>query len=255
MKKIIILVLLIAPIMSQAQQNSVKLTLSPGLVLTNNFGVNYERKITHGLSANLGLNLSAKGSVPFNGLATRFLGDMLDSAGVNSSIFNTKVVSYGLSLQIKYFPGKNSLEGFYIAPYVGYQTGHMKPFDFDFPDSSDPSIKHGGKVEANFSFIGAGLGIGNQWVMNNGLTLDILWLGLGAGANTFKLKGYDSSNGQVNYAQVDADVRQFLVDEKEIVDKIGATVTTSHSNSQIEIVGKHIFPYLKALNFSIGYSF
>lgn len=255
MKKIIVLICLGAPFFGLAQKNSVKLTLSPSMVLTNNIGINYERKLSDSFSANLRFNFTSKKAVPFNGLATRLLGDVLDSAGVDSDILSQKVISYGLGLQFKYFPGKKALEGFYFAPYFGYQAGFMNPFKFDFPDSNDPNLKHGGEVNTSFAFLGAGLGIGNQWIMDNGLTLDILWLGVGGGVNKFKLVGKDNSGGQVDYAEIKADVDQFLIDNKESTDQFGAEFTTSNTSSQIEIVAKHAFPYMKVLNFSIGYSF
>ncbi len=254
MKKIFLTVLIALPFLGHAQDNSVKLTLSPAMVLTNNFGVNYERKLTDAFSANFRVNLSSRKAVPFNGIATNMLGDLLDSNGVNSDIFNTKVVSYGASIQFRYFPKKEALKGFYLAPYFGLQAGKMKPFGFDFPDSSDPSIKHGGEVNANFLFLGAGLGIGNQWVLDNGFTIDIMWLGIGGGKNKITLDG-SNSTGNVDYAQIDADVNQFLIDESETLDQFGVSASTSYSSNNIEIIAKHAFPYMKILNFSIGYSF
>lgn len=254
MKKIFLTILIALPFIGQAQDNSVKLTLSPAMVLTNNFGLNYERKLTDFFSANLRVNLSSRKAVPFNGLATSLLGDLLDSNGVNSDVFNTKVVSYGASIQLRYFPAKEALKGFYIAPYFGLQAGKMKAFEFDFPDSNDPTIKHGGEVNASFMFFGAGIGIGNQWIMDNGLTLDIMWFGIGGGKNKIILDGSNSS-GSVNYADVNADVQQFFTDEAETIDKYGVTATSSYSSNNIEIIAKHAFPYMKILNFSIGYSF
>lgn len=254
MKKILFTLLLSLPFISQAQSNSVKLSLSPVGFITNNFGLNYERKFSDAFSANLRVNLTSKKALPFNDLAVNAFGDLLDSNGVNSNLFSTKIVSYGTSLQFRYFPAKEALKGFYIAPYFGLQAGKMKPFEFDFPDSDDPNIKHGGEVNANFLFLGAGIGIGNQWVMGNGLTLDIMWFGIGGGKNKIMIDGSNSS-GNVDYAQVDADVEQFFIDEAETVDKYGVSATSTHSANNIEIVAKHAFPYLKLLNFSIGYSF
>lgn len=254
MKKILISLLIAVPFLGQAQDNSVKLTLSPAMVLTNNFGINYERKLTDAFSANLRVNLSSRKAVPFNGIATNMLGDLLDSNGVSSDVFNTKVVSYGASIQFRYFPKKEALKGFYLAPYFGLQAGKMQPFSFDFPDSNDPTIKHGGEVNANFLFLGAGLGIGNQWVLGNGLTIDIMWLGIGGGKNKITLDG-SNSTGTVNYANIDADVNQFFIDEAETFDQLGVNATTRYSSNNIEIIAKHAFPYMKILNFSIGYSF
>ncbi len=255
MKKIFFALLITLPFVGQAQDNSVKLTLSPAMFLTNNFGVNYERKLSDAFSANIRLNLTSKNALPFNGLATNLLGDVLDSAGVNSDVLRTKIISYGASLQFRYFPGKEALKGFYLAPYFGLQAGKMKPFTFDFPDSNDPTIKHGGEVNTSFLFFGAGLGIGNQWIMDNGLTLDIMWFGLGAGSNKIKIDGSDNSGGNVDYADINTDVTTFLADNAEDLDKFKVDVTSTYSASNIELIAKHTFPYMKILNFSIGYSF
>lgn len=255
MKKTLLIVMAIFPLLGSAQNNSVKLTLTPAMVLTNNFGINYERKFTDYFSANLRVNISSKKAVPFNGLATNLLGDILDSAGINSDVLNTKFISYGGSLQLRFFPAKEALKGFYVAPYFGFQAGKMNPFTFDFPDGNDPSIKHGGEVNASFLFLGGGLGIGNQWVTDSGFTLDVLWLGLGVGTNSILLRGEDYSNGSVDYAKVNGEVTTFVTEQKDIIDQLRMDVSSTYDASSIDIIAKHAFPYVKILNISLGYSF
>lgn len=239
---------------ASAQSNSVKFTFSPGLVLANNLAFNYERKFSDKLSLNARLNFTSKKAVPLNGLATDLLGPVLDSAGVNSDILDTRVNSFGMNFQLKYFPAGKALEGFYITPYFGFQTASMKDFEFDFPDSNDPNIKHGGTVESSSLFFGGGIGFGNQWIADNGLTLDIMWLGLGLGTNNITLRGTDTS-GDVDYQQINDDVQTFVADNEEEFSTFKASVDSEHTSSDIKVFVKHPFPYLKVLNFSIGYSF
>lgn len=254
MKKILLILSLGLAFGATAQNNSVKLTLSPGLILANNFALNYERKFADKFSINTRLNFSSKKAVPFNSLAINLFGPVLDSAGVNSDVLNTKINSFGMNFQFKFYPGGNALTGFYIAPYVGFQTGKMKDFEFDFPDSNDPTITHGGTVESSMLFFGGGIGIGNQWIMNSKLTLDILWLGLGAGTNTITFRGTDTS-GDVDYAAVNDDVQTFATDNEEDFSTFKASLDSEYSSSDINVFVKHAFPYVKLFNFSIGYSF
>ncbi len=255
MKKLIVILCLGTPFLGLSQSNSVKINFSPAMTLVNNLGINYERKLGDAFSANLRFNYTSKKALPFNNLAKELLKPVLDSAGVNSDVLDTKFNSWGIGLQFKYFPKKESLRGFYLAPYFGFQTGGLKPFLFDFPDSGDPTIKHTGEVNASFSFLGAGIGIGNQWIHKSGFTFDILWVGLGAGGNTIKLKGEDNSGGNINYAEIQQDVDEFIANDGSDLEKYGLAVSTRSSNNDIEITGKHIFPYMKILNISIGYSF
>ena len=253
-KTILFLLLLVTAGFANAQNNSVKFTLSPGLILANNLAFNYERKFAYKFSIDARINFTSKNQVPLNGLATDLLGPILDSAGVNSDILGTRVNSFGMNLQFKYFPKGEALKGFYITPYVGFQLGSLEDFEFDFPDATDPSIRHGGTVSSNFLFYGAGLGFGNQFVADNGLTLDILWLGLGVGANTITLNGTDTS-GDVDYAAINDDVQGFVADNDEDISRFRGSVESEYTSSDITIFVKHPFPYLKVLNFSIGYSF
>jgi hypothetical protein len=214
----------------------------------------YERKFSDKFSLNARLNFTSKKQMPLNGLATDLLGPILDSADVNSDVLDTRVNSFGMNFQFKYFPKGEALKGFYITPYFGFQTGGLADFEFDFPDSNDPSIKHGGAVSSNFLFYGGGIGIGNQFVADNGLTLDILWLGLGVGANKITLFGTDTS-GDVDYAAINDDVEGFAADNEEDISRFNGKVTSEHTNSDITVFVRHPFPYVKLLNFSIGYSF
>ncbi|WP_066756609.1 DUF3575 domain-containing protein [Crocinitomix algicola] len=254
MKKILLVVLLAAGFNASAQNNSVKFTVSPSLALANNLAFSYERKFSDKLSVNARVNFTSKKAVPFNKIAKNQLGPILDSAGVNSDILDTRINSFGANLQLKYFPGGNALRGLYLAPYIGFQGASMNDFEFDFPDSSDPSIKHGGTVESGSLFFGGGIGIGNQWVANNGLTLDIMWLGLGWGTNNITFRGTDSS-GDINYEEINNDVQDFAAENEEDFSQFGATVDSEYSSSDIKVFVKHPFPYVKILNFSIGYSF
>jgi hypothetical protein len=254
MKKLLLVLSLGLAFGANAQNNSVKFTLSPSLILANNLAFNYERKFADKFSVNARLNFTSKKAVPLNSLALSLLGPVLDSAGVNSDVLNTKFNSFGMNLQFKFYPGGEALRGFYIAPYLGFQTAKMNDFEFDFPDANDPTIKHGGTVEASTLFFGGGIGIGNQWISETGLTLDILWLGLGAGTNTITMRGTDTS-GDVDYAAINSDVQTFATDNEEDFSTFNGSLDSEFSTSDINVFVKHPFPYLKVLNISIGYSF
>lgn len=256
MKKTVCTILVAIPFLGFAQKdpkNAVKINFSPTMSMVKNLGINYERKLSNSFSANVRLNYATRNIIPFNNFADKKLGSVLSAAGVESDFLSTRFNSFGASLQFKYFVKNKALQGFYLTPYFGYQTGGLRPLTFNFPDPDDVSVKHEGQVSADFSFLGAGLGIGNQWI-HKGFTLDIMWVGLGLGGNTFKLRGQDTS-GDINYEYANEKVVNFLADEGSKIDDYGLTLSSNYSRNHIEIVGKHVFPYMKFLNISVGYAF
>jgi len=238
------------------QKNAVKLVLAPGkLALANNVGLMYERKLTDRFSASAKFNFSSKAAAPLSGRLSEFAQEQLDSANTAADIFNNQFNSSGFTLELRFYTGAKALKGFYIAPYFGIQNGTLANFDFQFPDKSDPAITHGGNVEMGFNFIGGGLGFGNQWTIADKIAIDILWVGLGVGSNQFNVTGTELPGENVNFADVDSDVRQFIDSQEGATRTYLEKIESVYDAESIKLTSRNLVPYMKVFNFSIGYCF
>ena len=243
----------VAAIGAKAQNNSIKLNIGEQLFTSGIVALNYERRLFDYMSLNLRGNFGTKKAVPYSTFYDGTAGALLNTAGIYTDVFDTKFFTYGGQLQVRYFPSGEALNGFYIAPYFGYQGGKMREFSFLFPDINDPNIKHDGTIGANFNFFGGGLGVGNQWVLDNGLTFDVMWLGLGWGKNKFTIHG-ESRSPAVDFEDIDQDVNDFLNDTPGF-NFFFRKFSTSYTDNSMDLTFRHGFPFMKILNFSMGYSF
>ena len=257
MKGTLMMCFMLATGVAFGQKNAVKLVLAPGkLITSNNIGLVYERKLTDRFSANLKFNFSSKQAAPLSGVLSDFAQGQLDSANTTADIFNNKFTSSGLTFEFRFYTGAKALKGFYLAPYFGYQKGTFANFDFQFPDKTNPMMTHGGNVEMGFSFIGGGLGLGTQWLIADKIAIDILWIGLGVGTNTFKVLGTEQPGEQVDFGEVQMDVKEFIDSQEEgFVKNYLLKIESEVTDDYIKLTSKNLVPYAKILNFSIGYAF
>ena len=257
MKKIIILLFISAPFWGATQSNAVKLDLNlPRLVLSNSIGFTYERKLSDKLSGSVSLNFSNKKAAPLSGTLTDYAVQYLDSTSVNTNIFKNKFSSFGLDFQLKFYPKKEALKGFYIAPYFGYQKGGMDLFDFEFPDKDLVGVTHGGEVDLGYKTFGGGIGIGNQWIIGKSITLDILWVGIGYGTTTISVQGTERAGETVDFQSIDADVNDFISKQNDqTVKRFTDNIKSEYTDDFIKLSLKQGIPFSKILNISIGYAF
>lgn len=157
MKKILVVLCLVAAISSNAQNgpdkmNAFKVNIFSPIVKTGSFF--YERKINAKSSAQLGVGFTA-----------------YNRDGIKiSGVFFTPEYRFYLS------NNKEAIEGFYIGPFVRYQN--LKVED----TNSNPSNPD----KATLSTFGGGLVIGHQWIFSNIIALDI-FLGPSYNSGTVKV--------------------------------------------------------------------
>lgn len=143
MKKIIVLALvglLAIPAFAQEsnvseEKNVVKINTLSLIVGTGS--IFYEREFTDNLSGQLGV------------------------AYLNYSASDTKFTGLILTPEARFYPKKNAIDGFYLAPYVRYQNFSLE----------------GGDDKATYSNFGGGLAIGRQWITKSGFTMDLFFGG------------------------------------------------------------------------------
>lgn len=156
MKKLIVAVAFFACTSALAQNTAIKLNLLSPVLRTIN--VSFEQGVSEKSSAQLGFF--------YTGVS---IGDLL-YRGI------------GITPEFRFHvTGDNAIDGFYVAPFLRYQSLKLSYED----DTNDDS--------ATLSTFGGGLLIGNQWVMGERITLDIF---IGPSYNTGKVKAEADSSSE-----------------------------------------------------------
>jgi hypothetical protein len=161
MKKALILFLVIvltAPIFSQeksdvaTEKNVLKInTLSLFLATGSIF---YEHKLSELISAQLGFGY------------------------MGVKIQDTKFSGIILTPEVRIYPKKNAIDGFYIAPYLRYQNYTLQ----------------NGTDKGSLSSMGGGLLFGRQWIFKKGFTMDLFFGGHYGSSNVKVDSGTDTFN-------------------------------------------------------------
>ena len=236
---------------TRAQENSIKLNWT-SFSIYGNFGLNYERKFTDNISVNARVNMLIPRALPYaNYFETAFSGDV-QGFDFKNNFSALKMSSYGIHPQFRYYTKGDALDGFYVVGSMGYQRSGISPFEFDFQDANDANLRHGGEIALSNSFFGVGAGIGTQWVTRSGFTFDIIWISLGSAFGSTKIVGKSDDPG-VDFAQIQDDFNE----EMQTFEGVNylRKFSSSYTDNSISLKFKHIMPYTKLLNFSIGYSF
>lgn len=146
---------------AQAQNNIVKVNVLSPVVSTGSFF--YERTIADDKSLQLGLFYTGFG-----------IGD-------------TKFSGFGITPEFRKYlsSSKQAPEGFYLAPFLRYQSFNLKT---EYNDWSSDGEKN--TAEATFNTIGAGVLIGKQWIFADRFVLDTFF---GPNYNAGNVKAKDGS--------------------------------------------------------------
>jgi len=95
-------------------------------------------------------------------------------------VSDTKFSGFGITPELRLYPGKNEdLKGFYLAPFVRYQSFKLETATIDI-SGMDYTAK------ASYSSFGGGLLIGGQFLFGDLVTLD-LFIGPAYYAGTVKV--------------------------------------------------------------------
>lgn len=148
---------------AQAQSNIVKVNILSPVVSTGSFF--YERTIADDKSLQLGL------------FYTGF------------SIGETKFSGFGVTPEFRKYlsSSKQAPEGFYLAPFLRYQSFNLKT---EYSDWSSESEGETTTAEASYNTIGGGLLVGKQWVFADRIVLDTFF---GPNYNHGNIKAKDGS--------------------------------------------------------------
>lgn len=147
---------------AQAQNNIIKINILSPVVSTGS--VFYERTIADDKSVQLGV------------FYTGF------------SIGDTKFSGFGVTPEFRKYlsSSKQAPEGFYLAPFLRYQSFNLKTEYSDWSSEGETTT-----AEASYNTIGGGLLIGKQWVFVDRIVLDTFF---GPNYNAGNIKAKDGSN-------------------------------------------------------------
>ncbi|MFK8036711.1 MAG: DUF3575 domain-containing protein [Crocinitomicaceae bacterium] len=252
-----------------AQDNAVKIDLLP--FAAGFFNVNYERKLTDKFSANLKFSYFKRSQVGF------FSGFEEGLAGIDEEIRQIIIDNYNVpsnnleittnaadlnfntfktELQLRYYLQGEAIKGLYIAPYLGFRNARIKDLEYSFTHP-DFGTDHAGEFRMRGNILGLGVGIGNHWVNASGLSLDIMWIGVGFGSSNFKLSLLETEGELIDFTNYTADADKIIADFEEdpAANALFRKVTYELSDDSAELVAKRFLGYGRFLNFKIGYAF
>lgn len=213
-----------------AQENLVK--INPLGLLGRSLTLGYERVIQDKQSFAVNLNFS----LGLPGTTTSLLEDALSSEGVDEGSIGLSGIM--ITPQYRFYAGqKGAPRGFYFAPYVRYSSRTVK-FGGQFDGTSTD-------VSFRLSGIGVGFQLGAQWLINDQISIDWYFLGLGANYNTLTAT-YTAPNA----AEIEADVLDELTD----LPIIGSGITTEVSGNELRAKASAILPGFRS-GISLGFAF
>lgn len=233
-----------------AQNNSFKLTLAPTIGFTHNFALVYERKLSEHCSAGLKVNYGARNVLPCNRIASNEIGQMLNMTGWKTE---NDCQSHGAAFHFRFLLHKKTSSRFYVDANLGYQTGKFYGTDFVFRPYEYIPIQYVAGLKGGFQFFGGGLGIGNQWTNKKGISIDVLWVGLGLGKNTMNIQATSTAKGYFN--DVYGAFNKYMSKREDLIDFLRMDISATYDTKGIYVVAQNTMPVVKILNVSLGFSF
>jgi hypothetical protein len=140
----------VAPEKNVLKINSLSLFLGTGSVF-------YERKLSDATSGQLGI------------------------AYVGLKFQDTKFSGIILTPEVRIYPKKNAIDGFYVAPYLRYQNYTLQS----------------GTDKGSLSSIGGGFLFGREWITKSGFTMD-LYFGGHYGSSSIKVDSQGTNSFNTN---------------------------------------------------------
>ena len=111
-----------------------------------------------------------------------------------ASIKDVDFKGYGFTPEVRYYISEQAPDGFYVAGY-----GRVLNYTLTVEDK-----EKGETYEATYNPIGAGVAAGNQFIFNNGISLD-LFLGVGVNGGSLNVKtgtNDDFDRGVLDYLNI-----------------------------------------------------
>lgn len=208
MKKLLLFLILFSGMTVVSQENTVShldrnlVKLNALALTTGTVSVQYERLITPKSAIGISLNLMPKRRIPFLGMAESYI----DDPSTFNQLKNSRISTFSITPEYRFYLGKEAFEGFYIAPFFRYASHNAEfPVTYYY-QGNEQSVTIDGKLNA-FS---GGIAFGAQWKITDKLYLDWLIAGPMFGRAKGNLSGIaeltDNEVAEVNDALRDLDI-------------------------------------------------
>jgi hypothetical protein len=218
------------------KKNVIKINL-PALAFKN-ISVEYERAIGRKTSISLNVHTIPFGQLPFQSTFK----SLTDNSDVKYDQF--KLGSFGVVPELRFYVGKKgALHGFYIGPFMTYNTYKMNlPISYTSGTTTKTGI-FDGKLNA----VTGGLQFGSQFSLGKNVVLD-WWI---FGPN------YGSANGTLTFTtaltnQEKTDL-QTKLDQLKSDAPLNTIKSATATNTGATIVAKGPWGGLRGLGFSLGF--
>ncbi len=241
MKKTITILMCLLTFQLFAQTNAIKLNI-PSLICRNAY-VSYERYLSENKSVALDFSVLMPRNVP-----TYFISDIPSEEEVESGTFDVSqfgsldINGFSITPSIRFYTSdKGNFQGFYIEPYIRYRRFYA---NHAFKDSDN----FDSELNMSLSKVAFGASIGSQWIINDKISIDVMWLGFELNRQTFSIDA-STENPTADYA-ID---NQNLVDALGLIDRFFGLDLNSTTNS-FDAKANAILPGFR-FKFSVGYAF
>lgn len=167
-----------------------------------NVSLQYERLITPKFTIGASVNMMSERGLPFSSKIEDFVDDKTTAAQLQG----IRISSFSITPEARFYFGKESFKGFYIAPFVRYASYDLTfPVDYEY-EGHELQMDVAGKLNA----ISGGFAVGAQWKLTKNLYLDWMIVGPHFGSVKGDLTGQKSLNEYeqiaINKALTDLDI-------------------------------------------------
>jgi hypothetical protein len=225
---------------AQDQKNALKFL--PVNLALNGVSFEYERMINTKNSLELGL------CVPTNRtFVNKFSMDWSD----DEEISNDELGTFSIRFAYRHYTGKSMLpKGFYLAPYLHFQSLNAKADNIRTMDDDIGRISYNENYDAKVSSFGLGCQLGYQFLIAKKVTLDLYFLGLEGGIGRVDATVYVSNDEQVSVTE--NDINDAIDDFPSFLRK---KIDVSTSGNNIKIKANNILhPWVRG-GISLGIAF
>jgi len=211
-----------------AQKNVVRLGL--GGLGYRNINLDFERALKENQAISLNLGILIPRTIP-SALVEDVELDFNDLKGIS------------IAPEYRFYTGsKKALNGFYIAPYLKYSS-----YGISASGSYDGTY---GDVSAKFSTLGGGMQLGTQWLINDRVSIDWSFFGIGLNRNTLSMR-FETNDNEVDFENIEDDMRAGLDDLPNFITK---SIKTESGSDYAKIKAPVFLPAFRS-NLSIGIAF
>lgn len=223
------------------RRNLFKLNLSS--LIFRNASVQYEHVLTPVTSFAIGTSYMPKTGLPFASSLKEQWGDNPDAM---RAIETTQLSSFTITPEYRFYVSGKAPSGFYIAPFVRYQTMELEQV-YQFTASSGKV--HNPLISGNINNIGGGVLLGAQWLLGKTVSLDWWIAGPSVGSTNGLLTGTD------DMSDLSASDRSDLKSDIESTQIPLTNVEATIGSNQIDVKLTGGYVGLRALGLTLGLRF